>query len=119
MKRPTLVVLLALIVMVLGASPALAGEVSGPPGPGGAEGQATPIADFWIGGGAASICSFSGLNDLIEPQEPTRTQSYGTFLVLVKRVFDLSAQEAMEVLGESPGLSCNPTEGPNPKGVGR
>ena len=111
MRRRSTVALLAalmLMVMTLGASAAFAGEVSGPPGPGGAEGGATPVADFWTGGGAASICSFSGLNDVIEAEEPTQTQSYGTFLVLVMNTFDLSAQDAKAFLGESPGHECNP-----------
>jgi len=101
------------------AAPTLAGagEVKGPPGPGGAEGGPTPVAGFWTGDGAASICSFSGLNDLIEEEEPTQTQSYGTFLVLVKNMAGVSAQEAKEILGESPGESCNPNRAPfgNPK----
>ena len=117
MRRRSMVALLAALMvmaMTLGASAAFAGEVSGPPGPGGAEGGATPVADFWTGGGAASICSFSGLNDKIitdpesEDFEPTQTQSYGTFLVLVKKTFDLSAQDAKAFLGESPGHECNP-----------
>ena len=119
MKRPTLVVLLALLmtmVMVLGASPALAGEKSGPPGPEGAEGDFTPINSYR----ANSICSFSGLNDEItyeegpqgEPPEPTQTQSYGTFLVLLKSTFGLSAQE-VKASGElpSPGFACNGKRG--------
>ena len=99
----------------------IAFEVKGPPGPGGAEGGATPVAGFWTGDGAASICSFSGLNDEITTEgefpEPTQTQSYGTFLVLVKKTFGLSAQEAKAFLGESPGHECNPNRAPwgNPK----
>ena len=89
-RRSTVALLAALMVMAmtLGAGAAFAGEVKGPPGPGGAEGGATPVADFWSGGGAASICSFSGLTDEIitvpdsEFCEPTQTQSFGTFWVL-------------------------------------
>lgn len=124
MRRSLLVVALAaMMVTAMSAGAAFAGEVKGPPGPGGAEGGATPIAGFWSGDGAASICSFSGLNDEIitDPEspdfEPTKTQSYGTFLVLIKKAMGISAQEAKEVLGESPGHSCNPNRAPfgNPK----
>jgi hypothetical protein len=113
-----LLVVAAMGVAVL-AIPAAAGEVRGPPGPDGAEGGATPIAGFWTGDGAASICSFSGLNDEIitEPvpgYEPTMTQSYGTFIGLFgKEAVDSNPE------GGPPGLACNPTKGPNPKGVGR
>jgi len=101
--------------MVAGA--AFAGEVSGPPGPGGAEGGTTPIDGFWTGDGAASICSFSGLNDVIDEQEPTQTQSFGTFLVLITKTFDLSPAEAREILDGGPGDACNPNRAPfgNPK----
>jgi hypothetical protein len=104
---------LMVMAMALGASAALAGEVSGPPGEEGAEGEATPIAGFWSGDGAASICSFSGLNDEITDDEPTQTQSYGTFIVAFgKDNVDNNPE------GGPPGLACNPTKGPNPKGVG-
>ncbi len=112
MKRIYLPLLAALaLVLAVGyvtSATASAGEVKGPPGPGGAEGGTTPIDGFWTGDGAASICSFSGLNDLIEAEEPTQAQSYGTFLVLVKNFAGVSAQEAMDILGESPGHECNP-----------
>jgi hypothetical protein len=112
-----LLVMAAMAVAVL-AIPAAAGEVKGPPGDAGAEGGATPVAGFWTGDGAASICSFSGLNDVIEGFETTSTQSYGTFLVLVRQMFpDMSLQEAKAFLGESPGHECNPNRAPfgNPK----
>ena len=100
---------LMVMVLVLSASAALAGEVKGPPGPGGAEGGATPVASYQ----ARSICSFSGLNDEItydgEFPEPTQTQSYGTFLVLIKS-FGFSAQEVKQML-PSPGVACNPNLG--------
>ena len=45
--------------------------------------------------------------------EPTQTQSYGTFIVLFgKDAVDNNPE------GGPPGLACNPTKGPNPKGVG-
>lgn len=112
---------MATVMVMASAGAVFAGEVKGPPGPGGAEGGATPVAGFWTGDGAASICSFSGLNDEITTEgefpEPTQTQSYGTFLVLVKKTFGLSAQEAKAFLGESPGHECNPNRAPwgNPK----
>ncbi len=112
MRRSTRLVVLSMLIalmMVVGASAAIAGEVSGPPGEGGAEGSATPIADYR----AKSICSFSGLNDVKTyepgpdgPPEPTQTQSYGTFLVLIKSTMGLSAQEAKQFL-PSPGFACN------------
>jgi hypothetical protein len=113
-RRSTVALLAALIVMAmtLGASAAFAGEVKGPPGPLGAEGGATPVADFWGGDAAASICSFSGLNDEITDFEPTQTQSYGTFIVLYGKDFVDNGPDG------PPGLACNPTKGPNPKGVG-
>lgn len=117
MKRAWLLVgLVALLAMAI-APAALAGESKGPSGPGGALGGTTPINGFWTGDGAASICSFSGLNDVIGGDEPTRTQSFGTFLVLVKSTFGLSPAEAKAILEETPGEACNPTRAPwgNPK----
>ncbi|MEN8235269.1 MAG: hypothetical protein ABFR89_10150 [Actinomycetota bacterium] len=104
MRRPTLIALLAALMvmaMTLGASAAIAGEVKGPPGPDGAEGGATPVASHT----AHSICSFSGLNDVIDEMEPTQTQSYGTFLVLIKKAYGMEAAKAML---PSPGMACNP-----------
>jgi len=117
MKRQILVVLMATVMVMASVGAVSAGEVKGPPGPGGAEGGATPVAGFWSGDGAASICSFSGLNDVIEGFETTSTQSYGTFLVLVMRTFDMNVKEAKAFLGESPGHECNPNRAPfgNPK----
>ena len=118
-KRLMMLLVVAAMGVAVLAVPAAAGEKSGPPGPGGAEGGDTPIAGFWDGDGAASICSFSGLNDVIEEEEPTQTQSYGTFVSYIMLTFEVSVQEAKAILGESPGHSCNPNKGPNPKGVGR
>ncbi len=118
MKRALwLCVLVVLLVMTL-APVALAGESKGPSGPGGATGGSTPIDGFWTGDGAASICSFSGLNDVIDEAEPTRTQSYGTFQVLIMKLLGVDAQTAKEILGESPDQLCNPNRAPwgNPKG---
>lgn len=117
MRRTSTVVILAMVMIMGLASVAMAGEVKGPSGPGGAQGGSTPVDGFWSGTGAASICSFSGLNDVIDESEPTRTQSYGTFLVLVKNAFGLSTADAKAFLGESPGQECNPNRAPwgNPK----
>jgi hypothetical protein len=109
-RRSTVALLAALMVMAmtLGASAAFAGEVKGPPGPDGAEGGVTPIDSET----ANSICSFSGLNDEITTEgefpEPTQTQSYGTFLVLIKK--DVGIQAAKAIL-PSPGVACNPNGG--------
>jgi hypothetical protein len=108
MKRALMLSGLVALLVMVPASAVWAGEVKGPPGEGGAQGGPTPIADFWTGGGAASICSFSGLNDVIDEEEPTQTQSYGTFLVLIKKELGVSVHEAKEILGESPGHACNP-----------
>lgn len=74
----------ASIALLLSAGPALAGEVNG-------NGDELPLK-------GKSICKFSGLNDEISPMEPTKTQSYGTFLVLL----------GPGIL-PSPGVACNPT----------
>ena len=117
MKRASLLVGVLLLVMAAFAPAALAGEVKGPPGAGGATGGPTPIDGFWTGDGAASICSFSGLNDVIDESEPTLTQSYGTFLSFIMRTYEVSAHEAMEILEETPADMCNPRNAPfgNPK----
>jgi hypothetical protein len=117
-KRLMMLLVVAAMSVAVLAIPAAAGEVSGPPGAEGAEGASTPIDGFWDGDGAGSICSFSGLNDVIDDEEPTQTQSYGTFLVLVRQTFpEMSLQEAKEFLAESPGHECNPNRAPwgNPR----
>jgi hypothetical protein len=117
MRRTALFVLVMLMVMAF-APMAMAGESKGPSGPGGATGGSTPIDGFWTGEGAASICSFSGLNDVIDAVEPTRTQSYGTFVVLIMKSAGVGVQEAKAILGEAPSQFCNPNHAPwgNPKG---
>lgn len=110
MKRSVLVALMATVMVMASAGAALAGEVKGPPGPGGAEGGETPIAGFWTGDGAASICSFSGLNDVINDEEPIKVQSYGQFIKLFgKDNVDNNPE------GGPPGVACNPNRGPDPK----
>jgi hypothetical protein len=117
MKKALAATGFALATVLAAATPAYAGESRGPSGPGGATGGSTPIDGFWEGDGAASICSFSGLNDVIDESEPTRTQSYGTFLVLVMQQAGVDAATAKQILGEAPSDSCNPNHAPfgNPK----
>ena len=116
-KRLMMLLVVAAMAVAVLAVPAAAGEVSGPPGENGAEGATTPIDGFWIGDGAGSICSFSGLNDEIVDDEPTQTQSYGTFVSYIMLTFDVSVQEAKAILGDSPGQECNPNRAPwgNPR----
>ena len=108
MYKVSLVIALALV-----SSLAFAGEVKGPPGPDGALGGPTPNAGFFAGEAiAASICSSSGLNDVISPEENTQTQSYGTFIVFFSKIFGISIPEARELpFLPSPGQACNPSEG--------
>jgi hypothetical protein len=112
MKRAVLLGGLVLLLVASLAPAAVAGEVKGPPGEGGAQGGSTPIENFWMGQGAASICAFSGLNDVIDEEEPTQTQSYGTFLVMIKQALGVSTAEAKAILGETPADLCNPTRAP-------
>jgi hypothetical protein len=84
---------------------AFAGEVNG-------NGTELPLK-------GASICKYSGLNDEINADEPTRTQSYGTFLQFfgkaVAGAMDMPPGAGIQFLkaGEipSPGMACNPTSG--------
>lgn len=117
MKRAFVATASALLLVLAVAPAAGAGESKGPSGPGGATGGSTPIDGFWTGDGAASICSFSGLNDIIDETEPTRTQSFGTFLVLVMKQAGVDPGTAKEILEETPSDSCNPNHAPfgNPK----
>ncbi|MFN7151303.1 MAG: hypothetical protein ACK4V6_17725 [Microthrixaceae bacterium] len=117
MKKALVAAAAALLLVVVGAPAAGAGESKGPSGPGGATGGSTPIEGFWAGTGAASICSFSGLNDVIDDTEPTRTQSYGTFLVLIMQQAGVDSATAKAILGEAPSDYCNPTAAPwgNPR----
>ncbi len=96
MKRLFVVAVCSAAVMGLGANAALAGEVTGS---GKKEGQNQ----------GKSWCSFSGLNDRLEGEGPTDTQSqsYGQ---------DVKAGNADPHVA-NPGLFCNPNHsplGPNP-----
>ena len=91
MRRKFAVGVCVAAVMALTASPALAGEITGPPGGGG---KPTPIRDT-----AHSACAFSGLNDLNQGQTDSITQNWGQDIVL-----GIAGQE-----GPPPGIGCNPT----------
>jgi hypothetical protein len=95
MKKVTVIAAIALALVATGG-PAVAGEVNG-------NGKELPLK-------GASICKYSGLNDEMTEEEPTRTQSYGTFLALIMKTYGVSAQEAKMML-PSPGDACNPTRG--------
>ena len=78
------------------AAPASAGEVNG-------NGEELPLR-------GASICKYSGLNDEMTAEEPTRTQSFGTFLVLIKKSAGQTPGDVMGAILPSPGDACNPTK---------
>jgi hypothetical protein len=91
MQRKIAVAVCALALTALTASPALAGEVTGPPG-GGGKPTAAPTH-------AHSLCAFSGLNDFKQGQTGSITQNWGQDIVL-----GIAGQE-----GPPPGVGCNPT----------
>jgi len=80
------------LMTALTAGPALAGEITGPPGGGGSP---TPIENHV----AASMCSFNGLNDFNQGQKERITQNYGTNIQL-----GISREE-----GGFPGTDCRGT----------
>ena len=85
-RRLLTFVIATALLLALGASAALAGEVTG-------NGKATPIAEYRAG----SICSFSGQNDDPHQEElfeDGRVQSFGDIV-----------QEAIWVLGDGKGAS--------------
>jgi hypothetical protein len=89
-------ILTAAGIAVMAAAPASAGEVNG-------NGGDLPLK-------GASLCKYSGLNDEITEEEPTRTQSYGTFFVLIRNATGMSTKEFKDAgILPSPGLACNPT----------
>ena len=81
---------------------AVAGEVNG-------NGKELPLK-------GNSICKYSGLNDEVNEEEPTRTQSYGTFLQYfgkqVAGMMDMPPGAGIQMLKDggipSPGVACNP-----------
>jgi hypothetical protein len=118
MRRPTLTALLAALMvmaMALGASAAVAGEITG----NGktlwtGEGSDDPAAHHTLNG--KSLCAFSGQEDNqwynedgseVDPVvkgEPGHAQSWGQ---IPKEVRDFLA-----TIGEHPSDACNPTRGP-------
>jgi hypothetical protein len=92
--------LLAVVVCIsgLGAAPAFAGEIAGPPGTPGVAGSATgkPTGAVLH---ANSACAFNGLNDMNQGQLDLIVQNYGANkrLNLDPAVFGF------------PGTGCNPT----------
>ncbi len=104
MRRRMLLALLAALMvmaMVLGASPAFAGEVTG-------TGESLKNSDGTLNG--HSICAFSGLNDTYsgDPNVPDadgfyRTQNWGQI--------PKETRDVIGPLGFLPGMACNPTIG--------
>ena len=103
-RRAIAATVCAAAMTAFGSGVAFAGEVNG-------NGKELPLK-------GASICKYSGLNDEINAEEPTRTQSYGTFL----QFFGKGAAAEMGVSPgagikfmkgniPSPGVACNPTTG--------
>lgn len=93
-SKTVLVIAAATLAIVSAAAPAIAGEVNG-------NGAELPL-------NGASLCKYSGLNDEWTAQEPTLTQSYGTFFVLIK---GLAGVDGAKAALPSPGVACNPTSG--------
>jgi hypothetical protein len=94
----------AVLLTGLGSGVAAAGEVNG-------NGKELPLKGH-------SICKFSGLNDEINEDEPTRTQSYGTFLQFFGKYYGgmqgMNPGEGIRMFKEfipSPGMACNPNGG--------
>lgn len=90
----------AAALAVTAATPAFAGEVNG-------NGKPLPLK-------GASECKYSGLNDEVTPEEPDRTQSYGTILSGLVRLTGMNPP-ALGAQG-IPGTACNPTKGGAPEG---
>jgi hypothetical protein len=86
----------AALVLSVGAGASLAGEITG-------TGKSLKI-DSPTGLHGHSLCAYSGLNDEITPEEPTRTQSYG-------QLVRIGLKELVDSIGGSPGQACNPNIG--------
>jgi hypothetical protein len=91
----------AAIVACAGASPAFAGEITGPVGPNGGLGHPLYTTDPVTGAHILkgnSICAFSGLNNPLDGAEagPGMVQSYGQIV--------RSGGKASQ---PSPGVACN------------
>lgn len=99
------------------ATPALAGEIKGPPP---SENNTAPEIDIH----SRSFCAFSGLNDTPdgqgEPGDPEfdpggQTQSFGSFFG--SSGFPVSSLDPRSDF-TSPGFGCNPTRGVDLHGGG-
>jgi hypothetical protein len=104
MKRLLVSMALAVLVLALSGTAALAGEVTG-------NGTPKPVV-------GRSICAFSGLNDHVSPEEPDRTQSFGTIVRGFARAGMVAGVATTGIGGASgttgvgvPGHACNPNIG--------
>lgn len=89
----------AALVLGLAAGAALAGETTG-------TGRSLKVdggGKWHTGLHARSLCAYSGLNDEITPEEPDRTQNWGT----IPKEF----RDVIGPLGFHPGMACNPNIG--------
>ena len=94
----------ALAFTAFTSTAAVAGEVTG---------SGKPITIH-----AHSVCAFSGLNDHVSPEEPDRTQSFGTIVRGFAKAGLVSGEATKGIGGRSgthgvgiPGGACNPTAG--------
>lgn len=102
-KRMAVAAASAALITGFGGGVAAAGEVNG-------NGDELPLK-------GNSICKYSGLNDEVNAEEPTRTQSYGTFLQFFGKGYaeamGLTPGAGIQALKDgmipSPGVACNPT----------
>jgi len=90
MKRGRTIAVLVAALLMLGATGAHAGEITG-------NGKDTPIRS----GVASSVCAFSGLNDFEDPNFEGRTQNWGQI--------PKADREFLREIGVSPGASCRGT----------
>jgi hypothetical protein len=93
MRRKLAAAACAAVFAALSASAALAGEVTGPPGPGNVSPK--PVR-------GNSICAFSGLNDFVNGPTSFHVQSYG------QDVRAGRADPTDRTTPERPGFLCNP-----------
>lgn len=98
-SRFTVAVSVAAIVLSLSATAVFAGEITG-------NGKSLKVdggGKWHTGLHARSLCAFSGLNDEITPEEPSRVQNWG---IIPKEMRDVFGP-----LGFHPGMACNPNIG--------
>jgi hypothetical protein len=104
MKKLLTAAIVAAAVVALGATAAGAGEITG-------NGTDKEVM-------GRSICAFSGLNDHVSPEEPDRTQSFGTIVRGFAKAGMVSTVATTGIGGASashgvgiPGHACNPNIG--------